>query len=186
VTSEPTPTSDPKRRNLLKAAAAGVIGAVLGVFPALAGLVTFCDPLRRKSGAQGWFPVAPLESLPEDGRPRLFKIICEQVDAWTRCPNMPVGAVYLRRVGPRQVQAFSAVCPHLGCMVETAESGFICPCHKSRFTADGAIDASAGGPVPSPRAMDTLEATLEETPEGTMVRVQYRKFRPGTAEKIPE
>lgn len=35
--------------------------------------------------------------------------------------------------------AFSLVCTHLGCTVEKAEQGFACPCHGSRFDADGQV-----------------------------------------------
>ncbi|GGC54541.1 Rieske (2Fe-2S) protein [Hoyosella rhizosphaerae] len=34
--------------------------------------------------------------------------------------------------------AFSAVCPHQGCMVQEPEDGrIVCPCHDSRFELDG-------------------------------------------------
>lgn len=33
--------------------------------------------------------------------------------------------------------AFSLVCPHLGCTVKDGEDGLICPCHGSRFDAEG-------------------------------------------------
>ncbi len=36
--------------------------------------------------------------------------------------------------------ALDAVCPHLGCLVEQGEDdGFICPCHDSRFDAEGKL-----------------------------------------------
>jgi glycine/D-amino acid oxidase-like deaminating enzyme/nitrite reductase/ring-hydroxylating ferredoxin subunit len=39
------------------------------------------------------------------------------------------------------VRAFSAVCPHLGCIVRwnADEHSFDCPCHGSRFTCDGFV-----------------------------------------------
>jgi glycine/D-amino acid oxidase-like deaminating enzyme/nitrite reductase/ring-hydroxylating ferredoxin subunit len=39
------------------------------------------------------------------------------------------------------VHAFSAVCPHMGCMVQwnAEEKSFDCPCHGSRFTKDGIV-----------------------------------------------
>jgi nitrite reductase/ring-hydroxylating ferredoxin subunit len=35
--------------------------------------------------------------------------------------------------------ALSLTCPHLGCTVEEKPDGLICPCHGSRFDADGAV-----------------------------------------------
>lgn len=39
------------------------------------------------------------------------------------------------------VQAFSAVCPHMGCVLQwnAEEKSFDCPCHGSRFTKDGVV-----------------------------------------------
>jgi glycine/D-amino acid oxidase-like deaminating enzyme/nitrite reductase/ring-hydroxylating ferredoxin subunit len=39
------------------------------------------------------------------------------------------------------VHAFSAVCPHMGCMVQWngEEKSFDCPCHGSRFTKEGEV-----------------------------------------------
>jgi Rieske Fe-S protein len=48
-----------------------------------------------------------------------------------------------------QYHAFSAICTHVGCIVNQVTSGTIdCPCHGSRFKiTDGAVVA---GPAPSP------------------------------------
>ena len=48
-----------------------------------------------------------------------------------------------------QYRAFSAVCTHVGCVVNKVTNGTIdCPCHGSRFRiTDGAV---AAGPAPSP------------------------------------
>ena len=35
--------------------------------------------------------------------------------------------------------ALSLTCTHLGCTVEEGRSGLICPCHGSRFDADGVV-----------------------------------------------
>jgi Rieske Fe-S protein len=41
-----------------------------------------------------------------------------------------------------------AVCPHLGCLVKLSEEGgFICPCHDSRFDAEGQV---LNGPATQP------------------------------------
>jgi len=35
--------------------------------------------------------------------------------------------------------ALSLVCTHLGCTLEPVADGFACPCHNSRFDADGNV-----------------------------------------------
>ena len=35
--------------------------------------------------------------------------------------------------------ALSLVCTHMGCTLEPYADGFICPCHNSRFNADGKV-----------------------------------------------
>ncbi len=48
-----------------------------------------------------------------------------------------------------ELAAFSAVCTHLGCIVqwEKAKQDFLCPCHGGRYSADGVVLA---GPPPRP------------------------------------
>jgi cytochrome b6-f complex iron-sulfur subunit len=58
--------------------------------------------------------------------------------------------------------ALSAICPHLGCQVESAPGGFVCPCHASRFDAAGAL---LGGPAQ--QALRKLR--LEVTEDGQLI-----------------
>ncbi len=48
-------------------------------------------------------------------------------------------AVYKDRSG--NLQAYSAICPHLGCVLQWngIEKSFDCPCHGSRFTCEGKV-----------------------------------------------
>lgn len=57
-------------------------------------------------------------------------------------------AVLVRKRGGELV-AFSAVCTHLGCIVqwEKDKQGFLCPCHAGHYSADGAV---LSGPPPKP------------------------------------
>ncbi len=49
--------------------------------------------------------------------------------------------------------ALSAVCPHLGCIVqwEKGRQDFLCPCHAGYFTSDGEVISG-----PPPRALSRL------------------------------
>lgn len=179
--SAPEPPAQPGRRDFLTKAAALGVGAAATTVPLLAGLYTVLDPLRRKSGAGGPVFVTTLGALPQDGVPRRFQIIADRADAWNKFPNVPVGAVYLRRTGESKVEALNVTCPHAGCPVEyrPALQAFLCPCHDSKFQLDGAL---ADTRSPSPRALDSLEV---EVRHGSEVWVKFQNFEAGKAEKIP-
>jgi Rieske Fe-S protein len=75
------------------------------------------------------------------------------------------------------VFAISATCTHLGCAVARSAKGFECPCHGSKFAANGAVEA---GPAPRPlpwlemgRAADGQLVVYadNEVPAGTRYRV---------------
>lgn len=57
-------------------------------------------------------------------------------------------AVLIRKRGGGLV-AFSAVCTHLGCIVqwEKDKQDFLCPCHGGHYSSDGTVTA---GPPPRP------------------------------------
>lgn len=58
----------------------------------------------------------------------------------------------------RGFYALKAVCPHLGCKPDwqAASQGFHCPCHGSRFAADGALLAG-----PSLKPLERLPLRLQ-------------------------
>lgn len=41
------------------------------------------------------------------------------------------------------IYAISAVCTHLGCVVNKDKNGFACPCHGSRYGLDGSVEKGA-------------------------------------------
>ncbi|MEW6287599.1 MAG: ubiquinol-cytochrome c reductase iron-sulfur subunit [Chloroflexota bacterium] len=57
--------------------------------------------------------------------------------------------------------ALSLVCTHLGCTVEQNADGFICPCHGSRFDADGNVTHR-----PADKPLHSLR--VEITPQNTL------------------
>src|SRR5689334_21868129 len=91
-----------KRRNVVYAILATIIGSVVGLFPFLSGLVFFLDPAlkKRKSGTGTDIPlrrVATTDAIPDNGTPIQVPVIADLNDIWTVEPNHPIGAVYLRK-----------------------------------------------------------------------------------------
>lgn len=77
--------------------------------------------------------------------------------------SLPPGVPYV--LADRQVAVFkdgdgvyavSMICTHLGCVVKTIPDGFECPCHGSRFTADGSVTKG-----PAPEALPWLKVTVK-------------------------
>ncbi len=172
--------AQPERREFITKACALTAGVVAVAVPAAAGLFVLLDPLGRKGGAGEPVRVASLEAIPEDGVPRKFSVLATRVDAWNRTPNVPVGAVYLRRAAGGAVQAFNVVCPHAGCFVDYVDDAkhYLCPCHNSTFEADGRVKDPKS---PSPRGLDELETEVREG----AVWVKFRNYRAGEKDKLP-
>jgi Rieske Fe-S protein len=157
----------------------GALATAIGVAIAVpaAALLTFPARKRTIFGADEPLEVARLDALP-DGKPvRVVVRAPRRRDAWTAFSDVTLGAVWLIREGA-EVRALSTVCPHAGCAVDWDERGaaFVCPCHDSRFAANG--ERSSG---PSPRAMDALEVDLKEG----RVSVAWRRFKTATPKKEP-
>jgi glycine/D-amino acid oxidase-like deaminating enzyme/nitrite reductase/ring-hydroxylating ferredoxin subunit len=62
--------------------------------------------------------------------------------------NVGVKKVAVYKDEKETLHAYSAICPHLGCVVQwnAAERSFDCPCHGSRFTCEGKV---VNGPAQS-------------------------------------
>jgi menaquinol-cytochrome c reductase iron-sulfur subunit len=169
------------RREFLKRAGGVVLGGCAVLAPGVAGTAVVLGPLRGSAGGGMMVRLAALDSLPLNGPPQLVPVEAERTDAWTRHPTTGIGLVFLQRTGEREVRAFQAACPHLGCAVEfrAATNGFFCPCHNSGFALDGAINDPKS---PSLRGMDQLEVEIRDAGE---VWVNFRNFVAGIAEKTP-
>ncbi len=179
------------RRGFFAQTAAILIGGVVTVVPFLAGLYVFLDPLRKRNQAksgeepggfdsEGYIKVGSIDSLPADGSPAIFRIVSDDVDAWTVSGNQPIGKVYIRKADDDEIVAFNASCPHAGCDVDyrPSEREFLCPCHNSDFSIDGGRSADS----PSARDLDQLPTTVKNDSE---IWVKFQNFRTGTAEQIP-
>lgn len=171
------------RRTILQvvAGAAGV-GAAGAVGVPAAGLVAAPahtpSPHERRGGGDGWTEVARFDDV-RAGEALQAAVLGQEVDAWSVTPARRVGAVWLLRggEGPETLRALSAVCPHLGCLIERKEPGFTCPCHASDFSPDG---RALNGPCP--RAMDPIDVRVRDG----AVEVRWVRYRLGTAERAAE
>jgi len=170
------------RRSFIGRTVALAVGLMLYVPAALAGAWALLNPLREKAAAGRFVRLTTLESLPSDGTPQRFAVIADRTDAWTHYPQEPVGAVYLRKVGAKEVQAMQVVCPHAGCFVayEPQKNIFFCPCHAASFELDGKRKDSNS---PSPRDLDGLPVEIRNNSE---VWVKFQKYRIGTPQQIVE
>lgn len=178
------------RRSFLAIAIAVVSGAVAMLTPLAVGVVTFFSPLFRRSRAPE-VRIALLSQVPSDGRPRLFPVSAERVDAWNRYPEQKIGAVYLvRQTASDPPIAFTAKCPHAGCFIgyTDGDDQLRCPCHTSSFNLDGS--RARGDAEVSPRDMDQLPVKLKqingaEDEKFTEVWVEFIDFQTGSKEKVP-
>ena len=194
--SPDTPTDDPpakagadERRTFLVQASAIVIGGIVGFVPLLVGLRNFLNPLLRSKDdieVDKAVRIATLDDI-EIGKVYRFKVNAIRVDAWSKHPPGPIGAVYVRRDSddPKVLpKVYTSVCPHLGCSVDYKEDRqqFVCPCHNGTFAKDGTlVDPET---APPPRDLDELEDV--EIRNGNELWVVYRRFRSGIAAKIAE
>ena len=69
------------------------------------------------------------------------------------------------------VRAVSAVCTHLGCIIEKSEEGFQCPCHGSCYNEDGEVLSGAA-------TKDLPWYSLDKDVDGQIVVDQSRLVDP--------
>jgi cytochrome b6-f complex iron-sulfur subunit len=124
-------TDKVSRRDFVGWIIKGGLLATLGgmLLPALEYLL----PVMRRGPGGGMKEVARLEDIPVWGAKKIV---------------LGGSAIMLVRTAT-DVKAFSAVCTHLGCLVDWVEQKreILCPCHAGRFALDGRV---TGGPPPRP------------------------------------
>jgi len=171
VVNVPAEHSIPESRRSFLGLMMGLMGAAItGIMGVLfAGFSLF--PAFKKSSIEGdWTDVVPMDEIP-DGEPVKKAVVISQDGGWGRFNTQQL--VWIVKNGSHLV-VYSAICPHLGCTINAADNGFICPCHGSAWARDG---RKLGGPTP--RGMDTLEYRVKDG----LLQVRYRFFRQGVPDK---
>ncbi|MGE3547358.1 MAG: ubiquinol-cytochrome c reductase iron-sulfur subunit, partial [Kofleriaceae bacterium] len=123
--------------------------------------------------------LGPVERFTVGPAPRRVEVVAPMLkDGWTSARNVVLGAAWVRRTAPQKVDAFSAVCPHLGCAVgwDAGAGNYLCPCHDSRFAAAG--DRLTG---PSERGLDPLPVQIKDG----RLQLTWVRYRPGRATREP-
>jgi cytochrome b6-f complex iron-sulfur subunit/menaquinol-cytochrome c reductase iron-sulfur subunit len=178
---EPPP---PGGRRALVGGLCAALGLGIAAVWAVPGARFLAEPLARRNGHGGgraepgrWRRVARLDDVPTDAAVAVT-VVGPRVDAWTRTPAERLGTVLLRRKSDREVVAFQAECPHLGCSVrvDAERRRFACPCHESYFDLDGKQTSG-----PSPRDLDPLATRVTE--DG-YVEVEFVRYRTQTSERV--
>src|SRR5213082_1305446 len=128
MSDEHIPAPPPERRRFLKWVTHG-LGALFTAVLAIPAVAYFIDPRNRPARDRSFKRVGRLSDLQKDV-PRQVVIRDIRRDAWTLHPNDIIGRVWLVRRDGNKVDAYTTICPHLGCSINYQESQklFICPC----------------------------------------------------------
>lgn len=125
--------------------------AALGILTFRFGRLSlqFALPPVREGQFGGLFNMGLVSELPEPGAPPI---------------NEPEGRFWLMHT-EEGLSAFYKVCTHLDCLYnwDEQQGEFICPCHGSEFTDEGAYLSG-----PAPRALDSFPIQLV-TAEGEII-----------------
>ena len=145
-------SDEPDRRRFLKLATCG-LGTAVGIAAAAPAISLVLAPTNRQTVTTPKDPLdigdaAAAKSWTEWKK---IDVIAPEVrDGWNTARNIVLGAAYVR-AGKQGFEAVSGVCPHLGCAVGWEAGAFLCPCHDSKFDANGGKQTG-----PSQRGLDPL------------------------------
>jgi cytochrome b6-f complex iron-sulfur subunit len=140
------------RRGFLGLVSVGTAG--LALVTALSGMVRLVKP-RVLPEAASRFSIGPPSEFPA-GEERII------ADRNVMILSTPDG-----------IAAISLVCTHLGCIVSKSGEGFSCPCHGSKFTAQGKILSG-----PAPKDLPWLE--ISRRADGKLLVDLKSDVTPGT------
>ncbi|MEL6776558.1 MAG: ubiquinol-cytochrome c reductase iron-sulfur subunit [Cyanobacteria bacterium J06597_16] len=141
-----------KRREFVNCVGLGVLASSLPV------AIAACSPAATDetdtADASADAPVAPPveeidTSVREDGFAALGTVAALDSEGFLVDKNFAAGPVIVIRdpEDATAVVALNSTCNHQGCNVDWKETEFVCPCHGSKFGADGSL---ANGPATAP------------------------------------
>jgi Rieske Fe-S protein len=127
------------RREFIKKALYGIF-ALLGLGYLVGSLRTLV-PTRAPDKELAWFPLVPEDAVPRQGV-RKAELV------YTASGKERKGRVFIVS-SSEGIAVLSAVCSHLGCLVNynKGKKEFLCPCHGGRYDLSG---KNIAGPPPAP------------------------------------
>ncbi len=161
---------EPARRSFLGKLTGLISASVVAFLGIVVGRFALYPAFRKEREDLGWVVVGPLDEIPMP-EPVKQSVVISQDSGWARFNTQRLILVVRSNSG---LLVFSATCPHLGCTVNAAPNGFICPCHGSAWDSKG---NRLGGPTP--RGLDTLDYRIQDG----VLQIKYQFFKQGIAAK---
>ena len=166
---------DPDRRGFLKVATCA-LGGGLGIALAAPALRLVIDPATQTTVTTPTEPIdlGPVERFRADKPVKVDVLAPLLKDAWTTARDVVLGGAWIHQQADKQLVAYSAVCPHLGCGIGFEGNTFVCPCHDSKFALDGGRMSG-----PSKRGLDPLPLEIV----GGRLRLTWVAYKMDTADR---
>lgn len=166
------------RRRFLKIAT-GCLGGGLGVALLVPAGRLALGVAGRKTVTSTSEPIDALAAEQVGATPVAVTLRAASVrDGWATTRDVALGVAFVRKDASGKIQAFSGVCPHLGCTVgfDAQANRYVCPCHDGQFALEGTrLDG------PAKRGLDELPVTVEDG----RVKIQWVRYKLGIAGKEP-
>lgn len=143
-----------KRREFFNYVGLGLLATSLPV--AMAACSPAATDATDTADASADAPVAPPAeefdtSVRDDGFAAVGTVATLDSEGSIVDKNFAAGPLIVIRdaADPAGVVALNSTCNHQGCNVDWKDTEFVCPCHSSRFGADGSLEE---GPATAPLA----------------------------------
>ncbi len=132
----------------------GLWALISGAAGLLSGFYLLIPSKRR--GSRDLVEAGRIADLPTD-EPVEVSFVRSRVDGWRVTKEKSIAWVVKK--SETDVVAFSPYCTHLACAYhwEEASRVFLCPCHTTTFSPDGAVIAG-----PAPRPLDRYTVKLQD------------------------
>jgi len=114
--------------------------------------------------------------LPERLQPKVRWLFAGRLDSYKEGSvqvflDLKGNQILVKR-NPRGVEAFSSICPHLGCRVHWVpdKREFLCPCHNGIFDAEG--KAISGPPADAGQSLALVPVNVDQATQVVYIGVK--------------